>query len=353
VRTTHACPTLPSLVCCASQRWYYACFTCTDTLLHACCPTCPFPCSDDHLAPSRCYLDIEQYLIVDRDDYGVMDPTWRITHEAMRYYVAAMTTCVSRCHAAGITHRDLKPANYLLDGLGRVRLCDFGLCAHAMRLPPAPYSMAGTPLYISPELYALEAVEDQKQAAALHTLLPEWFDLARHDTWSLGASILALFLYDDGDVLDDVDDACSQEAFRQLGSLQAGLADAAAGGATSPAGVEQQPSQQAASSSSSSSTAAACPSGSLSTPTTTSPAVQHLDLPRVVLPACLPQQLRDLLSQHVFVPVHLRWSPTQMLAHEYFAGLDLEALMQEPGPHVHRLTKEAQPSKGRSRRRAA
>ncbi|WP_412026835.1 serine/threonine protein kinase [Deinococcus yunweiensis] len=49
-------------------------------------------------------------------------------------YARGVLNALSRVHAEGMLHYDIKPANLLVDGLGHVRLSDFG---HSLELDPA------------------------------------------------------------------------------------------------------------------------------------------------------------------------------------------------------------------------
>jgi hypothetical protein len=63
---------------------------------------------------------------------------------------AAICDALSAVHGAGMFHRDIKARNVMRDAAGRVVLMDFGAGAERSRAPHG--EMAGTPLYIAPEL---------------------------------------------------------------------------------------------------------------------------------------------------------------------------------------------------------
>ena len=64
---------------------------------------------------------------------------------------ADLCGAVGAIHAAGLLHRDIKCQNALRDDSGRVVLMDFGA---GEEIGSARTSLAGTPLYIAPEVLA-------------------------------------------------------------------------------------------------------------------------------------------------------------------------------------------------------
>jgi serum/glucocorticoid-regulated kinase 2 len=61
--------------------------------------------------------------------------------------------CALEClHGFKVTYHDLKPQNILLDYLGHISLCDFGLCKLDMKDEDGTNTFCGTPEYLTPEL---------------------------------------------------------------------------------------------------------------------------------------------------------------------------------------------------------
>jgi len=77
---------------------------------------------------------------------------------------------LAAAHDRGVVHRDLKPANIMLDGIGRIRITDFGLAGIA-----GETIRAGTPAYMSPEQLAGGDVTPRSDIYSLGLVLYELF----------------------------------------------------------------------------------------------------------------------------------------------------------------------------------
>ncbi len=88
-------------------------------------------------------------------------------------------SALAAVHAAGLLHRDIKPANIVRDADGRFVLTDFGLGLARREAPAATMAVAGSPMYMAPELLFGSAPDARADIYALGMLV--WYALAgRH-----------------------------------------------------------------------------------------------------------------------------------------------------------------------------
>ncbi|MCB9531237.1 MAG: serine/threonine protein kinase [Myxococcales bacterium] len=66
----------------------------------------------------------------------------------------ALLEIVDRLHTVGVLHRDLKPANILVDANGLITVLDLGVAIS--EVAPDRRSLAGTPMYLAPEVLGSE-----------------------------------------------------------------------------------------------------------------------------------------------------------------------------------------------------
>lgn len=76
----------------------------------------------------------------------------RPTGEKTIQIARQMCAGLGAAHDRGVLHRDLKPANVMIDGLGQVRITDFGIAALVSQTEQG-CPMAGTPGFMAPELF--------------------------------------------------------------------------------------------------------------------------------------------------------------------------------------------------------
>ncbi len=80
---------------------------------------------------------------------------------------------LAAAHAQGIVHRDVKPENVMIDGGGRVVLCDFGIAriASAEATMTATGALIGSPAYMSPEQAAGDELDARSDLFSLGTVM--------------------------------------------------------------------------------------------------------------------------------------------------------------------------------------
>jgi serine/threonine-protein kinase len=81
---------------------------------------------------------------------------------------------LAAAHDKGVLHRDLKPENVMLDGLGTVRIMDFGLAGFREELSESDLR-SGTPAYMAPEQLEGRDVTVRSDLYALGVTLYELF----------------------------------------------------------------------------------------------------------------------------------------------------------------------------------
>src|SRR5262249_43766002 len=82
----------------------------------------------------------------------------------------ALAAAVTAVHAAGLLHRDIKTQNVMRGTDGRIVLSDFG-ASHEAAQPGAGGRIAGTPLYLAPEVIRGESASVVSDIYSLGVLL--------------------------------------------------------------------------------------------------------------------------------------------------------------------------------------
>jgi class 3 adenylate cyclase len=80
---------------------------------------------------------------------------------------------LQEAHAQGVVHRDLKPENVILDGLGNVKLMDFGIARSMNITSTATDVIMGTPAYMAPEQAEGKPADTRADIYAVGLLLYE------------------------------------------------------------------------------------------------------------------------------------------------------------------------------------
>jgi serine/threonine-protein kinase len=91
---------------------------------------------------------------------------WR---EALRI-VGRVADALHHAHAQGVVHRDVKPANVMILASGEPKILDFGIARIDAGSLTLPGDLFGTPLYMSPEQAAGEAVDARSDLFSLGTI---------------------------------------------------------------------------------------------------------------------------------------------------------------------------------------
>jgi len=89
---------------------------------------------------------------LEKDLKNFIDMKRNMSQILIKSYAYQMLSGVCFCHCHGIIHRDLKPSNILINRLGLLKICDFGL-SRMFSLPMRPYTKSMVTLwYRAPEI---------------------------------------------------------------------------------------------------------------------------------------------------------------------------------------------------------
>lgn len=101
----------------------------------------------------------------------------------------ALCAALAAVHDAGLLHRDVKAQNVLRDGRGRTVLSDFGTGRELPEAAAGEGGVAGTPMYVAPEILAGGAPSPQSDLYSLGVLL---FHLATREFPVTGHTLSSL-----------------------------------------------------------------------------------------------------------------------------------------------------------------
>ncbi|KAF8518230.1 kinase-like domain-containing protein [Gautieria morchelliformis] len=99
--------------------------------------------------PMNCYFILDLMLGGDLRFHSLRMGS--LGEDAVRFYVAEISSALAYLHQNGICHRDVKPENILLDSQGHAHLTDFNVAFHYSETQ-LHVEVAGTMVYMAPEV---------------------------------------------------------------------------------------------------------------------------------------------------------------------------------------------------------
>ncbi|KAH3848007.1 hypothetical protein DPMN_090343 [Dreissena polymorpha] len=99
--------------------------------------------------------------------------------EVVKWYLFQLASALVHCHENGIIHRDVKCLNIFMTKTDLLKLGDFGISKVLEHSSQLAETIAGTPLYMSPELMKGEKYNNKTDIWAMGCVLTELLTLSR------------------------------------------------------------------------------------------------------------------------------------------------------------------------------
>ncbi|OHT15011.1 CAMK family protein kinase [Tritrichomonas foetus] len=130
----------------------------------------------DHFFENQYYIMILEYC-----PFGTLNDLMKeeknksgMNSENFKWFSRQIIEALNEVHKSNMSHHDIKPHNILIDGYGRPKLADFGLCLQNCKNDVLTSSFSGSLSFMAPEI-----------------LQHQPFDPQKADMWSLGV----MFMY--------------------------------------------------------------------------------------------------------------------------------------------------------------
>jgi len=88
--------------------------------------------------------------------FDIVSQAGRLDDEVAKYYFKQLVQGLAFIHNKGVCHLDLSLENLLMDGDGKLKICDFGLARETSKVPFKCLSRPGKIQYMSPEVFSCQ-----------------------------------------------------------------------------------------------------------------------------------------------------------------------------------------------------
>ena len=95
----------------------------------------------------------------------------KLSTEELFYLLESLCSALSAVHEAGLVHGDIKPSNVMQDTKGKITLMDFGAGIESEQELDSSGYLKGTPLYMAPEMFKGQAINQMTDIYALGTMM--------------------------------------------------------------------------------------------------------------------------------------------------------------------------------------